>query len=180
MRRMTVLLPVLVMLGAMLVGHGAAVAQETDPAVIVHPLVGSWLFFDQLQPRNPEGHWLMTFAADGTVTSAAQGAEFSAGHGMWTATGPVGATANLAVFMTTPDYGDELMTFHLTIAVSADGDQLTIDTTFDNVLADGSVDRGVVPEFVWAGLRISASPDQVVDPPAVATPVSQTLAVIVT
>jgi len=56
----------------------------------------------------------VTFAADGTVMVAAQAEEFSAGQGAWIATCPTEATANLAVFVTTPDYGDVLVTFHPT------------------------------------------------------------------
>jgi hypothetical protein len=51
------------------------------------------------------------------------------------------------------------------LTVAADGMTLTSANKFDNVTASGAIDRDVVPGIQWNGIRITADPDQVVEPP---------------
>ena len=166
MRRLPAMVAILSLLLLGVVSLARSVtAQEATPVAGTHPLVGSWYFFDQLQPRKAEGQGLVTFAADGTVTATLRAEGHSTGHGSWVATGGRTAQANLVVFVTSEGSGDEIFTFHLTLTVKPDDETLAVETIFDNVMASGQIDPDVVPGLQWDGLRITADPGQIVGDP---------------
>jgi len=70
-------------MGATIAGAGHdSKAYPATPETATHPLVGSWFLYNPWDPDDAEQHWLVTFAADGTVTGASQSDVYGASHGV--------------------------------------------------------------------------------------------------
>jgi hypothetical protein len=122
MRRMTVLLSAVIMLGIVLVGGGALVtAQDGDTAD--HPLVGTWsLTPGQTDQPMPD---VIIFSADGGVVDVES--DGSVSLGAWEATGE--ATANMTLTVYSAEEG--AYRIRAAIEVAPDGQSFTAPYTLE-------------------------------------------------
>ncbi len=137
MRRMTMLLSAVVMLGIVLVGGGALVAaQDTDYSD--HPLVGSWAV--DIDPEDPENPLEMsTFFPNGTMIDSAP--DGTNGHGVWEPTGDTTATVTFYLFF---EDGYQLVV-RASVEVAPDGQSFTTPYTNEFIEASGESSGEIGP-----------------------------------
>jgi hypothetical protein len=157
MRRVSVLaLVVLMSLLAIAAAGRSSPTRAQDaspPAMMAHPLVGSWsLDTDTSDPSNPPD--LGVFAADGSyIEMTLDGA--AAGH--WESTGA--DTADVNIWFLQSDNGQYLGTLHVraAVTVAADGASFDADYTLELMQPDGTMSGQYGPAHAH-GTRLTAEP----------------------
>jgi hypothetical protein len=170
MRRATLLLVVVVVvtIGVLVTFHFATRAEAQDgaqPAMVGHPLVGTWIVDDAADPMDAPS--LTIFTSDGIVLD--ESATGHTGAGSWQITGPRSGAATFVYVYEGPDgnYRGNVI-IRAVLDIDASGNTLTADYSYTAVAPDGTVLRSL--EGKTHGVRVAVESVDAVGTPLAGFP----------